>query len=327
MNGHWVDRPCLVTGGAGFGGSHLCEKLLELGVKVYVLDRWLPSNSYLILTGIVKRVEFIQGDIRDLDFLKLTLERYGIDTVFHLAAQPIVPISNVLPFETLSINALGTYAILEAVRTVECVQRLIFASSGAYYGTTTTDKAITEDDAPLEATNIYAPSKVAGDIAVRCYAKIYPIKTAVCRFMNTYGPGDTNFSRIIPRAIQNLIRQAPYEFGDRDDGTSRLDYLFIRDMANAYIKVAEHLDSVSGEAFNFGSGNPTSTRELTKLASRLFDGQEREPEFLGSPKNRPVIKYLDIRRASQVLGWKPTTMLEQGLGETIGWYREFWGKL
>jgi len=327
MQFDWEGRACLVTGGAGFGGSHLCGRLLELGAKVYVLDRVFPRNSYLVLSGIQDRLALVPGDIRDLDLLRLTLERHEIDTVFHLAAQPIAPMSNVLPFETLSVNALGTYTVLEAVRSSVSAKRLVFASSGAYYGSTTTDQPLNENDAPVQATNLYGPSKVAGDVAVRAYAQVYGIKAAACRFMNTYGPGDTNFSRIVPRAVRNLLRDEPYDFGDRDDGRTRLDFLHIRDMANAYIELAEALDGVSGEAFNFGCGRAVSTADLTRLVSRVFDGRERAPRFGGAPRTNPVAKVLDIAKARRVLGWQPTTSLEEGIGETIDWYRRFLARL
>ncbi len=333
MSADWKGRPCLVTGGAGFGGSHLCEQLLRLGARVYVLDRLLPASSYLVLTGTHRKVEFIQGDIRDLALLQMTLERFQIDTVFHLAAQPIVPTSNVLPLETLSINTLGTAVVLEAVRTKSLrdngqrVRGLVLASSGAYYGTTTTDRPIAEEAPALEAANIYAPSKAAADLLVRCHVRVFGIKAAVCRFMNTYGPGDSNFSRIVPRAVKNLLTGGVYEFGDRDDGSTRLDFLYIRDMASAYIRAAENLDSISGEAFNFGSGNPTSTHNLACLVSRVFDNQVREPIFKGEAKAKPVIKSLDIRKAKERLGWQPTTPLQQGLSETLAWYRRYWERL
>lgn len=326
MSFSWTDRPCLVTGGAGFGGSHLCGNLLALGARVTVLDRVLPRNSYLVLQGLTNKVDFVQGDIRDLDLMRLTLERYQIDTVFHLAAQPIAPMSNTLPYETLSVNAMGTYAVLEACRTT-CAKRLVFASSGAYYGTTTTNKAIKEDDVPCAASNIYTPSKVAGDVAVRAYARVYGLQAAVCRFMNTYGPGDTNFTRIVPRAIRNLIKNEPYEFGDRDDGTTRLDYLYIGDMANAYIRLAEHLDTAAGEAVNFGRGHGVSTYELTHLLSRVYDKREREPIFRGAKRETPVVKYLDITKAKELLGWQPTASLEQGLSQTVDWYRQYLDRL
>jgi CDP-glucose 4,6-dehydratase len=310
-----------VTGGAGFGGSHLCAELIERGAKVYVLDRVFPRNAYLVVQGLESKVEFIQGDVRDLELLKLAIERYEIDAIFHLAAQPIAPMSNVLPFETLSVNALGTYAVLEAMRTTRSAKTLVFASSGAHYGATTTDKPIAEDDAPLPAVNLYGPSKTAADVVVRTYADVYGLGAAVCRFMNTYGPGDTNFSRIVPRAVVNLLNGAAYDFGDRDDGTTRLDFLHIRDMTGAYLAVAEQMEVARGQAFNFGRGQPVSTGEVARTASLAFDGVEREPLFRGAKRELPVIKYLDIRKAHSVLGWQPRTPLEQGLRETIDWYR------
>ena len=323
----WTNKPCLVTGGAGFGGAHLCEQLLARGAKVYVLDKLCPSNSYLAMGDLSSRVDEIVGDIRDFDFVRLLLERLEIDTVFHLAAQPIVPMSNVLPLETLSVNAMGTYTLLEACRTVSCADRFVFASSGAYYGTTTNEACLCESDVPLTATNIYAPSKVAGDLVVRCYARIYGLKAATCRFMNTYGPGDTNFSRLVPRAARNLLSGGEYDFGSRDDGTTRLDFLHIRDMAGAYIHVAERLEDVAGEAFNFGAGTPTCVADVARQASISFDGRAREPQFRGRPFETKIIKTLDIAKAERVLGWKPQTSLQDGLDETMAWYRDNWGRL
>jgi nucleoside-diphosphate-sugar epimerase len=321
MSYAWDARPCLVTGGAGFGGSHLCSELVRRGAKVYVLDRVFPRNSFLAISGLSGRVEYIQGDVRDLDLLRVSIERYEIDSIFHLAAQPLAPMSNVLPYETLSINALGTFAVLEAMRTTKCAKTLVFASSGAHYGATTTDKPIGEDDALCNAVNLYGPSKTAADVAVRSYANVYGMNAAVCRFMNTYGPGDTNFSRIVPRAVRSLLLGEPYDFGDRDDGTTRLDFLHIRDMTGAYISVAEHMDVAKGEAFNFGRGTPVSTGEIARLVSRCFDGRDREPLFKGAPRAKPTVKYLDVGKAKKVLGWEPHTSLENGLSETIDWYR------
>lgn len=325
--GYWGGRRCLVTGGFGFGGSHLCEQLLQKGARVYVLDREAPNNSYLVLTDLASKINFIQGDVRNIELIKISLERYEIDTIFHLAAQPVVPINNTCPYETLSINVLGTYSILEAIRTSTCAKNLIFASSGAYYGTTTTKELINEDTPPLPAANIYAPSKVAGDIAVRCYVRTYGIKAAVCRFINTYGPGNTNFSTIVPKAITNLITDRPYDFGARDDGTSTFDYLNIRDMTRGYLAVAENLERVSGEAFNFGGDCPISVRDLVRLISRLYDGREREPTFHGTPRETPLCKCLDTKKAQRLLGWQPSVTLEDGIKETIDWYRSYWSKL
>lgn len=323
----WGGKKCLVTGGYGFGGSHLCEQLLAKGAEVYVLDREAPRNSYLTLTGLNNRVHYLYGDIRDIELIKISLERFEIDTVFHLAAQPAVPVNNARPYEALSINVMGTYSVLEAVRTSANVKTMLFASSGAFYGTTTEREPISEDHASFIAPNIYTPSKVAGDIAVRCFAKTYGMKAAVCRFINTYGPGNINFTTIVPITIKKLMTGAPFDFGARDDGSSTFDYLNITDMTRGYLAMAENIDLVAGEAVNFGGKETISVSDLVKLISRLYDGKEREPIFHGAKKAVPVFKCLDTRKANSVLGWESSITLEDGLKETINWYKEYWGKL
>jgi CDP-glucose 4,6-dehydratase len=327
MTTNWNARRCLVTGGAGFGGAHLCQELVRRGARVWVLDRELSPQSFFAVAGIDRLVDFIHGDVRDLACIRSVIERFQIDTIFHLAAQALVPVSNAEPWETLEINAVGTYAVLEAVRQTGGAARVVAASSGAYYGTTTTDEAINEEQSPLTFTNIYAASKVAADVAVRAYARVYGIQAAVCRFMNTYGPGDINFGRIVPQAIRHLICGTEYDFGDRDDGSSRLDFLHIRDMTRAYLAVADRLEIAAGEAFNIGTGQATSIADLVRLISRLFDGKVREGIFRGEPKPKPAIKYLDTAKARRLLDWSPTLGLEQGLRETIDWYRDHWGRL
>ncbi len=323
----WNKRKCLVTGGMGFGGSHLCEQLIQRGAIIYVLDRFRPARSYLVLTRLVDDVEYISGDVRDLELLKFLLHRYEIDTVFHLAAQPIVPMSVALPYETLSINVMGTYAVLEAVRISEFKPSLVVSSSGAYYGTTYQEDLILEEQPPEPADNIYGPSKIAADFAVRSYAQSFGTRAAVCRFMNTYGPGSTNFSTIIPRAIYKLMENEAYNFGSRDDGTTIFEFMHVRDMAQAYLAVAENIDRVVGEAFNYSGGDPISIRELVGLVSRIFDGKERQAVFEGPPRPVPIRKCLDCQKARDILGWQATTPLNVGLEETIRWYRSYWPRL
>ncbi|MEN9309331.1 MAG: hypothetical protein RL173_3263 [Fibrobacterota bacterium] len=326
MDSHWSGRTCLVTGAAGFGGSHLCSLLLSHGASVIGLDRWYPLSSYLAHTGDLSKIDRVEGDIRDEGLLRQLLERFDVDTVFHLAAQPIVPVSNQIPMETFSINATGTMAVLEAIRATGNKRGLVFASSGAYYGATSTNQAIGETHPPLPALNTYAPSKVAADEMVRTYARVFGTRAAVCRFMNTFGEGDTNFTRIVPRAAQNLVKGVEYDFGDRDDGSSCLDFLHVSDMSRAYLALGEKLDQpgVHGEAFNIGSGKPTTTREITRLASLAYDGKVREPVFRGPIRITPVIKSLDISKAGRLLGWQPQLSMTDALQRTMSWYRDSW---
>ena len=322
----WKNHRALVIGGAGFGGAHLCEQLLARGAQVLVLDRMSPADSYLRLSGLDSRAAVVGGDICDAAAIKLLIARLEPDTVFLLAAQPIVPISNALPLETAEVNVMGTYHVLEACRLSRRSRRVVFASSGAYYGATNTSAAIPEDAPPLPAANIYAPTKVAADIAVRCYAKIYGLQTAVCRWMNTYGPGDTNFTRIVPVSIRRLMR-GERPLIDGTDGSNVLELLHVRDMAEGYLAAAERLadPGVCGEAFNFGSGAPLSLREamveLIRAWNAVTGEQVPEEPLITGPRVQSV-KYLDITKAGQRLDWRPRTELRAGLAETVRWYLE-----
>mgnify|MGYP000971957918 CR=1 FL=1 len=330
LNGDWRERVCLVTGGAGFIGAHVCEQLLAAGARVVVLDRHRPRRSYFILQGLNDRVDFVFGDVRELQAVRWVLEQHHVDTIFHLAAQPLVPLSNVVPFETLSVNALGTYAVLEAARQVSGIEAFVYASSGAYYGETADDGALCEDRPPLETANLYAPAIVAADTAVRAYARTFGLPALVCRSLNVYGAGDLNFSRLTPRAVRNLMLDVPYNFGERDDGRTKLDFVNVRDLARGLVRAAETLHQCpkrNGEAINLGSGYPISLRTLTRLISRSFDGVEREPCFCGTPRSQPLIRYLDIRKAERLLHWQPEIELQEGLIETLAWYRRFWQQL
>ena len=323
----WQTQRALVIGAAGFCGAHLCDQLRRRGAHVTGFDKTISSDSWLHHSGALSQIDWVAGDILNLDDLKLYLARFPTDTVFLLAAQPIVSISNQFPLETAQVNIIGTYNVLEAVRAQKTPPKLVFASSGAYYGATNTTEAIGEDEAALVAGNIYAPTKAAADLAVRCYAKIYGLRAATCRWMNTYGPGDTNFSRIIPATMKRLSAGKPGLI-DGTDGTNILEMLHVRDMSEAYLAVAAQLDreEVRGEAFNFGGGAPLELKFVVEQAARAWNqvtGQSvpEAPEITG-PKVDSV-KYLDISKAREVLNWKPRIKLEEGLRETAHWYQDY----
>ena len=324
---NWHNQKTLVLGAAGFCGAHLCDQLVQLGANVIGFDKSLPFDSWLHSSGAINQIDWRQGDILDLDNLKLLLAHNPVDTIFLLAAQPIVAISNQLPLETAHTNIIGTYNVLEAMRAQLNPPALVFASSGAYYGATNTKSAITEDEPALVASNIYAPTKAAADLAVRCYAKIYDLPAATCRWMNTYGPGDLNFSRIVPATMQRL-HGGRRGCIDGTDGTNVLEMLHVRDMIEAYLVVASNIEraDVSGQAFNFGGGAPLQLSHVARETARAWNevngtNIEIEPEISG-PKIDSV-KYLDISKAREVLGWTPRINLQNGLRETAKWYREY----
>ena len=324
---NWNTQKVLVLGAAGFCGAHLCDQLVQRGATVTGFDKTLSLDSWLHSSDTLSQIDWQSGDILDLPNLNSLLSRVSFDTVFLLAAQPIVAVSNQLPLETAHTNIIGTYNVLEAIRAQSNPPALVFASSGAYYGATTTKSAIGEDEAALVASNIYAPTKAAADLAVRCYAKIYDLPAATCRWMNTYGPGDLNFSRIIPATMQRLSRNQRALI-DGTDGTNVLEMLHVRDMIEAYLAVAANLDraEVRGQAFNFGGGAPLQLSHVAREAARAWNEINKThieiaPEITG-PKVDSV-KYLDISRAREVLDWTPQISLQDGLRETATWYHEY----
>jgi len=319
----WASQKVLITGAAGFCGAHLCEVLLAKGARVVGFDSHPPDNQPSAL-----QVE--KGDLLDLPALCATLERGAFHVVFHLAAQPIVSLSIERPIETMQANIVGAYNVCEAIRLAPDPPKLVFASSGAYYGATNATHPIGEDEAALAASNIYAPTKAAADLAVRCYARVYGLRAASCRWMNTYGPGDTNWSRVVPATFARAREGKPGLIA-ATDGTNVLEMLSVRDMIEAYLRVAEHLDKadVKGEAFNFGGGKPLVLRELVARVTRAWNEATGadvpiEPEIRG-PKVESV-KYLDISKAKRVLNWEPQIDLDEGLRDAARWYARFWSE-
>ncbi|MEU6077263.1 NAD-dependent epimerase/dehydratase family protein [Micromonospora sp. NPDC047074] len=313
----WAGRRVLVTGGCGFGGGHLVIRLVALGAEVSVLDRDPGQEGVLAVDPARSRVDVREGDVRDEAAVAGALRRWRPQAVFHLAAQPLVPESVRAPADTLAVNAGGTYTLLEAVRRVDHVAAFVFASTGGYYGENHDDRPLHEDDPARAAANLYGASKIAADVAVQAYARTFGLPASVCRFMNTYGPGDRQTSRLVPHAIRRLREGGPYDFGERDDGTTRLDFLYVGDMVEGYLRVAERLARHPGGCYNFGSGRPTAIREVARMVSEAYDGVAREPVFRGPHRVRPLVKSLDVTRARTELGWTPAVPLAEGIARTV----------
>lgn len=309
-DGHWRGRKCLVTGGSGFAGSHLVARLADLGADITILDLRPPAAG--------GDARYVCADICDAGAVGAAMDVHRPQAVFHLAAQPIVPRSITEPGPTLSVNATGTFTVLEAVRTRVGVEAFVFASSGAYYGEHFDEHPLVEADPPRAGPNLYGASKIAADIAVQAYVRTYGMSASVCRFMNIYGPRDPNRSRLIPAAIERLQTGQPYDFGDRDDGTTRLDFLYVSDVVAGYLRAAERLIAGDpGGCYNFGTAASASVREITQMVSVAFDGVERDPVFRGTLRDRPLVKRLDATLAEKELGWRAQVPLAEGITRTV----------
>ncbi|SEJ67055.1 NAD-dependent epimerase/dehydratase family protein [Demequina mangrovi] len=322
MTDAWHGRACLVTGGAGFGGSHLVQELVDRGARVTVIDRDPIAGKPLEDMGVEDEITFVHGDLRDGPLVRSVFSEKPFDVVFHLAADPIVINSIREPAAVVDTNVRSTTTLLEACRLADTAPLFVFASSGAYYGDHFSPEPIPESHEPGPAANLYGPSKAAAEMIVRGYGRAFRMPVTACRFMNTYGPGDRHESRLVPRALAQLAGGTEYDFGDRDDGSTRLDFLYVGDMARAYMSAAEHLATGGSEiAFNFGTGTLTSVKDVAERVSLAYDGEPREPLFRGVRTGPVRQKRLDVAHAAAVLGWNATTSLDDGLAATAAWHR------
>lgn len=278
-------------------------------------------HSQLVRSGTIKQVTVVTGDVNDYALLERTLAEYEIDTIFHLAAQTIVQIANRAPLSTFETNIKGTWVLMEAARRNPTVRNVIVASSDKAYGTQA--KLPYTEESPLQGNHPYDVSKSCADLIAQAYANTYEMPIVITRFANLYGGGDLNWNRIVPGTIRSAIQ------GDqpiiRSDGTFRRDYLFIRDAVSAYITVAERLneEAVCGQVFNFGLDQPIDAMTMVRMITDLAGQPQLEPIVLGQAQNEIPDQYLASDKAQQILGWKPKNSVEEGLLETIDWYRDF----
>ena len=316
----WLDRPVFVTGCAGFLGSWLTVALVEAGASVVGLVRDAVPFSHLRRSGYQDRIAVVRGDVTDYELIERALNEYEIDTIFHLAAQTIVPIANRAPLSTFDTNVKGTWTVLEAARRSPQVTRVAVASSDKAYGAP--EKLPYTEDAPLLGCYPYDVSKACADIIARAYTATYDLPVAVTRCANLYGGGDLNWSRIVPGTVRSVIRgERPII---RSDGTFLRDYLYVKDAVHAYVTLAEHLDEPArGAAFNFGMDAPKSVLEMVQVIIAVSDHPELEPVVLDDAPHEIQAQYLDSNKARRMLGWSPRYSLEEGLRETLEWYREF----
>jgi len=320
----WRHRRVFVTGCTGILGSWLTLQLMDLGADVVGLVRDRVPDSWLNLSGVFGRINIVYGDVTDYDVLERALAEYEIEVIFHLAAQTIVPIANRLPRSTFETNIRGTWNLLEAARHNPTVQRIVVASSDKAYGEQ--PRLPYTEDQPLLARYPYDVSKAAADMIAQSYYYTFNLPVAITRLGNIYGGGDLNWNRLVPGTIRSAY------YGERpiirSDGTPMRDYIYVKDAANAYITLAEHLhrEDVRGQVFNFAPERPMSALEMTRLILERMGKQDLEPLVLGTARAEIQNQYLSAEKARRVLGWQPHYSLELGLDETIAWYEQFFQK-
>lgn len=319
----WLDRPVYVTGGTGLLGGWLVRQLRARGADVVCLVRdWRPESD-LLRTGELEGVTIVSGRVEDQSLQERILNEYEIVTVFHLAAQTIVGTANRNPVSTFESNIGGTWSVLEACRRCSTIGQIVVASSDKAYGA---DPALPYTEAtPLRGSHPYDVSKSCADLIAQAYASTYRLPLAITRCGNLFGGGDLNWNRLVPGTIRSVVRgERPVI---RSTGEFTRDYLYIEDVVDAYLLLAEHLSrapALRGEAFNFSYGEPLSVVEMAGRVMRAM-GVDLELDIRGEAHAEIEHQYLDASKAAQQLSWKPRYAVDEGLQRTIAWYRHFLG--
>ena len=305
----------LVTGGAGFIGSHIVERLVSQGAMVRVFDN-LSTGSLQNLAPFKGKIDFIEGDLQDAQRMAQAVD--GVDIVFHQAALASVPRSIQKPVETHNACVTGTVVLLDECRKAG-VRRVVYAASSSAYGNSPImPKSEAQLPAPLSP---YAAAKLAGELYLEAFAASYGLETVRLRYFNVFGPRqDPNspYSAVIPKFISAILAgQQPTIFGD---GTQSRDFTYVGNVVSANL-LASKAKNVSGRVFNVACGGSLSLVELLKeICDQL--GKPFDP-FFAAPRTGDVLhSWADITAAERDLGYKVEIDLREGLRRTVNYYVE-----
>ena len=288
------------------------------------LRRDVEPDSRFRTEGIEDRCIVAMADLTDHDALVRVLNEHEVGEVFHLAAQTIVSTANRSPLATWEANVRGTWSLLEACRSLGTVRKIVVASSDKAYGDHV--ELPYREDFALQPRYPYDTSKACADLIARSYAHTYSLPIAVTRLANIYGPGDVNWSRLVPDTARALAAgERPVI---RSDGTPERDYLYVEDAVDAYLAIAASLDrpQFHGRAWNAGWGRPVKVVDLVRTLIEV-SGVAVEPDLhgTGTPHGEIDRQYLDSSAIRAELGWEPRWELAEGLRAAWEWYRRHLG--
>lgn len=296
---HWQNKRVLVTGAGGFVGGHLVRALILLGASVMPVIRKNGKN-----------------DISDRGMLEPFFDKKP-GVVFHLAGEALVEKGQSAPYDTFRTNFMGTLNILELSRVYQ-IPRIIVASTAHVYGEG--QPPFHEDDPP-RPSRPYETSKTATDLLAQSYADSFNLPVVIPRFANIYGPGDINFTRLIPKTLRYVLQKRPVSMWG---GTAKREYLYIDDAIEAYLMLGAISDVKleRNRIFNFGSGNPIAVRDIIKTIGRIAGAEIKIVREKDVREGEITDQYVSWEKASRILGWKPQVSLDEGLRRAIAWYRD-----
>ena len=295
----------LVTGGAGFIGSHLVRRLVERGYSVRVLDNF-STGSIENIRDLLGSVELVKGDVRDPETVRRGVE--GVEAVVHLAALISVPESVEKPDLYFDVNVKGTYNISKAFRG----RVLVFASSSSVYGEP--QHLPVGEGHPLNPKSPYAASKIAGEAFTLSFSHINGYRPVVLRIFNAYGPGQSRaYAGVVSEFISRVsVGLPPVIYGD---GEQTRDFIHVSDVVEAVISAVEREEARG--VYNIGSGREVKIRELARIILEAFGRGDLTPIHAPSREGDVRRSCADISRAVRDLGWKPRVRLEDGVRELV----------
>lgn len=308
-------QKALVTGGAGFIGSNIVEKLVERDVEVIVLDSlYLGEESNL--SEVEDEVKFIQGSVTDLEAVQDAVK--DCDTVFHLAARSSSPMHKENAAEGARVNVEGFINTVEAAEN-EGVEKIVYASTSSMYGSVKPPHKIDDGEYP---TNLYTASKMSRELYAKAYSEQTEIQFTGLRFFSVYGPhekGKGKYANVLTQFLWKMLEdEQPVIWGE---GDQERDLVYVEDVARANIKAAQRIEEADGEVFNVGTGTPQTFNQVVDELNEAL-GKEIEAERIENPRDNYVMEHrADISRTKEVLGWEPQYSFQEGLQETVEYYR------
>lgn len=307
------NKRALVTGGAGFIGSHLTEALVKENYQVVVLDNFSTGHQSN-LDPVADSIEVVEGDVRDFQTVRQATK--GCDTVFHLAAVVSVPQTIEQPVESAAVNDMGTMHVLETAR--ECsVANLVFASSSAVYGD---DPVLPKkEEMKPKPLSPYAVQKITGEYYARLYHQIYGMKTTSLRFFNVYGPKQdpsSPYSGVISIFMSKAVQKVPPTI--YGDGNQSRDFVYVADVVRALLKAA-NAEAAAGRSINVGTGISININQLWDTVAKLAD-LNLKSQYVPPRAGDIVASVAAIDLAQSLLAFEPTESFAKGLEKTFRWY-------
>jgi NAD dependent epimerase/dehydratase len=313
----WNGRRVLVTGAGGFIGSHLTERLVELGATVRGLVEYnaLDSWGWLDESPLAAEVEVVLGDVRDSDSVRAAVDQSEV--VFHLAALIAIPYSYEAPYSYVQTNVVGALNVLRAAGEAG-VELVVHTSTSEVYGTAR--YVPIDEEHPLQGQSPYSASKIAADKLAESFHLSFGLPVATLRPFNNYGPRQSARA-VIPTIVTQLLRGEPVTLGNL---TPTRDFTFVADTVEAFVRVADCPDAV-GRVVNAGSGCEISIGDLVRKIEQVLGRNapvEQERERMRPPASEVERLCADATIAKTLLGWEPTVSLDNGIARTAEWLEQ-----